>query len=98
MTNIIGTIYSSRNFTYLPNAKTFVGEISEVREVLRQLWNDSMDLGFGIKSHKTGRVVFFTLTGIQKNHDGEIVSWNFDIYNPKNHPDLHGLKVRILND
>jgi hypothetical protein len=98
MNNVIGTIYSSRNFTYLKDSKIFVGEISELREVLRQLWNDSMDLGFGIRSEKSGRVVLFTLKNIKRDEDNDILQWEFEVYNPNNSPILQGLTATILND
>ena len=98
MNNVIGTIYSSRNFTFLKDSKIFVGEISEVREVLRQLWNDSMDLGFGIRSEKTGAVVFFTLVNTKRDEDGDILQWEFDVFNPRQLPNLNGLTATILND
>ena len=98
MSKVIGTIYSSRDFTFLKDSKIFVAEISEVREVLRQLWNDSMDLGFGIRSEKTGAVAYFTLFDTKRDDEGDILQWLFEVYNPQNLPNLDGLTATILND
>lgn len=96
--NVIGTVYETKYFTYVKGLKSFVGEISDTPQVLRQLWNDSMDLGFGIRSHKTGRVVFFTLKNIWRDDEGDVIRWVFDVFNPTQHPDLEGLTATIYND
>jgi hypothetical protein len=96
--NVIGVVFDSKRFTYVKNLKMFVGDISETPEVLRQLWNDSMDLGFGIRSHKTNRVVYFTLKHMLRGDEDEITGWVFDVYNPTAHPDLVGLTATIYND
>jgi hypothetical protein len=96
--NVIGTVYDSKHFTYVKGLKSFVGEISDTPQVLRQLWNDSMDLGFGIRSHKTGRVVFFTLKNMLRSEEGDVHGWVFHVHNPAKHPDLEGLTATIYND
>ena len=80
MDNVIGITYSSRQFSYNKDRKMFVGNISEVPGVLRQLWNDSMDVGFGIRSEKTGRVVYFTLDQAVKDDDGDVQYWSFTMF------------------
>lgn len=98
MHNVIGNIYSSSLFTYVKEQRCFAGEISMTPGVLRQLWNDAMDLGFGIRSEKTGKIVFFTLQEIERDDEGDICKWKFVVYNPRDLEELRGLSVNIYND
>lgn len=97
---IIGTVYSSTCFSYNKEKKVFIGEISEVRQVLRQLYIDSMDLGFGIQSAKTGNIVYYTLTDVERDRDGDVIAWNFTLshYSALKNPDAVGTSVVIYND
>ena len=55
--------FSSKNFTYHADAKTFVSEASDMmNRHLQPLYNDACDVGFSMKSSKTGRVVVYVLT------------------------------------
>jgi hypothetical protein len=93
--NVIGAVYDSSCFMYMKNLKSFIGDYSTTPKVLRQLWKDSMDIGFGIRSIKTNRIVFFTLKNLLRNEEGEIEGWVFEVYNPTNHRDLEGLTATI---
>lgn len=95
---VIGQIYPSNAFTYVKSGKLFVAEITEMSGVLRQLWHDSMDLGFGMRSVKTGRVIYFTLDSRLYDAEREMIGWAFKVYNPTNAPELQGLTVHVLND
>lgn len=91
--------YGSDKFNYNPKSKTFSAEASELGNgFLKQIWGDSADRGFGIKSKKTGNVAIFTLTDEHKNADHEITHWEFSVYNPKRDPQLNGLKAIVWND
>lgn len=100
-TNVIGKTYSSKKFHWNKGSKTFSAEASELGDGFdKQLWNDSADQGFGIKSEKTGDVVLFTL---HKELRGprpelELFGWEFHVVNSKNDPALRGLKAVIYND
>jgi hypothetical protein len=94
--NVIGQTYDHTRFTYDKASKCFVGEISEVPAVLRQLWNDSLDIGFGI--HGNRGVVYFTLSDHVKDDEGDTLYWVFEVYNPTRSPILNGLTVKIFND
>lgn len=100
MTNIIGAVYNSTQLTYCKKEKCFVGEISEIPKVLRQLWNDSLDIGFGIRSAKTDNVAFFTLVEISNNGEGETLFWVFEPTDKSiaANPALLAHKVFIYND
>lgn len=94
--NVIGTVYNSNRFDYLTSSKKFIADISEVRCVLRQLWIDSFDCGFGIRSVKTGEIVLWTLKEIKKDNEGDIICWIFEPYQPT--PAVSECTVEILND
>src|SRR5271157_4913440 len=96
--DVIGVIYSSDLFRYNAATKHFSSEISNTPAVLRQLWGDSLDLGFGIRSKKTGHVVYFTLEKTKKDGDGAYLFWTFVIYNPDLDARLKGLSVTVYND
>jgi hypothetical protein len=98
MTHRIGTIYYSKQFNWNLKTKTFTGDISELPEALRQMWNDSLDIGFGIQSARTGNTAFFLLDTMDTNTDGEILAWNFKVFNPIGSPVLEGLAATIFND
>jgi hypothetical protein len=96
--NVIGRIFDSNQFTYHAATKTFSTEASDIHGFDRQLWNDSADVGFGIRSKNTGNVVLFTHEKTHRDDEGYITHWTFDAYNPHNDPKLHGLKVTVFND
>ena len=98
MTHRVCTVYSSKQFSWNPGTKTFSGEISEVPEALRQMWNDSLDIGFGIQSARTGNTVFFLLESTDTDAECEVLAWNFKVYNPVGSSVLNGLTAVIFND
>lgn len=99
--NVIGPVFSSRQFSYDKKTKTFSTEASSLGRgvsFLKQLWNDSADTGFGIKSEKTGEVALFTLQQEHRDREGDLTHWTFTVYNPKRDSKLSGLKVVVFND
>lgn len=50
--------------------------VEQCERFTNRVWPDSCDVGFWMKSHKTGVNVLFLLES-QKLKDGEIVSWEF---------------------
>ncbi len=98
MDSVIGHVYPSTAFSYDKASKTFTSEISETRDILKQLWKDSADVGFGIRSKKTNNPVLFTLHKEHKDREGDITHWEFHVYNPKRFPELNGLKATVFND
>lgn len=99
MNNVIGQIFPSTQFTWSKETRTLVAEISSVPGVLRQLWNDSFDLGFGIRSHKTGNVAYFTLVDQVKDGESDIVMWVFEahIRSIQDNQGLRGVRVNVYN-
>jgi hypothetical protein len=58
---LVGEIYPSNLFTYNSETQTFSADYFDVPGCLRQLASDDFTAGFGIRSIKTGRVIFFVL-------------------------------------
>lgn len=96
MPKIIGVVYPSSLFSYTKASKNFTAEISIVPAVLRQLFDDSLDIGFGIRSEKTGRVIYFTLVNAFKDDEGDYTHWEFEVYDARD--DVAGLSVTVFND
>lgn len=97
---IIGTIYSSNCFMFHKDTNSFSAEISEVPTVLRQLWSTSMDLGFRMRSDKTGEIAFFTLKDCKRDSEGDLVEFVFEPTDDsvRRSPRLAGVKVHVYND
>ena len=93
--NIIGQIFPSSWFTWNPKTRTFVGEMSIVDGCTKQLFADAVDCGFGIKSEKTGSVALFTLESAERDKEGDILSWRFQIYDQE--ICLRGISVVVFN-
>lgn len=98
MSTIIGTVYSSRDFSFVKSIRCFIADISEVPEVLRQLRSEEFESGFGIRSAKTQRIVYFVLEHVLRNDEGEIINWSFGAENPHELEELRGVKAIIYND
>ena|SRR5271167_2373538 len=98
MNNFVGHAYPSSAFSFHKEDKTFTSEISDTKGVLGRVWNDSADVGFAIRSAKTDNIVVFTLEKEHKDREGDITHWDFEVYNPKNYPELKGLKATVFND
>jgi hypothetical protein len=70
-------IYSTRCFKYDKENRVFIGRITDVMGVLRQLFPDRLDLGFSMHSDRTGRVVNFVLTSMETDAEGVPTAWIF---------------------
>lgn len=93
--NFIGAVYPSSMFTYVKETRTFASEMSMTPAVLRQLWNDSLDIGFGIRSIKTGEVLLFTLVSVDRDNEGEFRVWHFEAFT--HDEKLKNIKAVIFN-
>lgn len=95
---IVAPVILSHNFDYEPRTKTFVAEISSLTvNPHSRVFDDACDEGFQIQSVKTGNKVVFT--HVSTDTDGEdVAGWWFEVYNPKDVPELRGLRVLIIND
>jgi hypothetical protein len=75
---IIGAIYSSRDFKYSKDSRQFTSSIRITPAVLRQLWNESFEIGFAIRSERTGKVACFVLKEARKDSEGKYTEWFFE--------------------
>ena len=98
--NFIGFCYSSDDFYWDKKTYSFSADISEVPAVLRQMTNDSMDIGFAMRSSKTGEIAYFIVSRAERDADGDMYRWTFiptdaSIYS---NPLLTGVMVNVYND
>lgn len=42
-----------------------------------RVWSDAADVGFNVRSNRTGRVELFTLRTEHKDDDGDVTHWTF---------------------
>lgn len=72
---IIGEIYQSDLFKYDAKTKTFFANYLDVPGCLRQLSSDDFAGGFGMRSIKTGRVIFFVLFSAEAVPEGNLYTF-----------------------
>jgi hypothetical protein len=79
------------------NGNTGVAEMSDLEAPGdAQVWDDSCDVGFILKSPKTGTEVLFTFVSEVKDAEGEVQAWIYQ--NTPVTSEVGLLKVHILND
>lgn len=83
-------VHDGKQFTWQHMLGT--AEVSSFDGAWARVWNDAADEGFYVKSHATGIKKLFVLSDVQKDAEGDVVSWDFVSY-----PDP-AVKVRIFND
>lgn len=98
--SFIGQVYSSNDFTYDASTKVFVGEISAVPTVLREMYNDALDIGFAMRSAKTGRIAYFCIETAERDREGDMYRWTFKPTSDsiRRNPNLEGVVVAVYND
>ena len=98
--NFIGTAILSSAFEFNRSTRVFAAEISEVPAVLRQMFSDSMDLGFAMVSAKTGKLAYFTLVCAERDREGDMITWVFEPTPTSlwQNPGLDGVVVIVFND
>jgi len=96
--------FSSRQFTYHPRDKTLTAEASDLdNRHLQKLYDDAMDVGFTVKSEKTGHVVVYVMSSpfyYGKGSDRELGGWNYEPSSEsiRKYPECDGTKAIIFND
>ena len=97
-------VTQSSEFTYFSDTQSFVAETSEffrcdaqyyyniAAKFLYSVGRKTKDVGFVMRSAKTGKLVTFTFSHTDKNNDGEIYGWNFVA------KDLEGVTALLIND
>lgn len=89
-------IHDSNRFTFNKKTNTFSAEASDLGSgtLFSRYYDDACDVGFQMRSGRTGKIVDFILMDIEKGTEGEIVAWHFE-------DNLLGpceLRVVIFND
>jgi hypothetical protein len=75
-----------------------VADISDLGkgEVIGRIWSDACDVGFYIKSPRTGREKLFTMSEKVFDAEGCVTAWKFVSLNSLN--EFGEVKVTIFND
>lgn len=68
--------------------------LSSIRRAWDRVWRDACDVGFRIRSQRTGCIKLFVLDVAETKRDseGEVTSWTF-----RSHPDRE-FTIEIFND
>lgn len=90
---------STKELTWWPEDNQFSGYISDLSRRhfnhSRRIWDDACDVGFELKSAKTGKSVIFALEKVDTDAEGDIGGWWFT-----GHPfhEYGKIKVLLIND
>jgi hypothetical protein len=89
-------VHSSQCFRFYSGDQVFCAEASDFngKTLAGSVFNDAIDCGFIIKSHKTGREIVFVHCETDKQ-DGEIKAWR---YRPLLGQGVDRMRVTIFND
>lgn len=102
MTATQSTEVSSKQFTWSAATRTLVSERSDLRENLFQRIYPgySEEVGFPMRSDKTGQVIWFRLASVEKDREGDLVAWHFvpTAEATRKNPKVTGVKVVVFND
>ena len=96
--------HSSRQFSYSDKDKTLVSEASDLdNRHLERIYDDACDVGFAVKSEKTGAVVVYVMSSPiyrGEGEDRELSGWNYEPadFSVRKHPECVGTKATIFND
>lgn len=95
-------IISTDRFTYTERDRTFAAEDSDFGRnglPLGQVYDDATDIGFTLRSTRTGKEIVFALWNTQRDREGDV---QFDEYHPapyqRGTKGLDDLKVIVFND
>lgn len=72
-----------KRFSYDDSRKTFYADISDLvgkgffSDLVRKLYDDAVDVGFGIMNNKTQKTVYFVFSHEETDGEGEVIRWHF---------------------
>lgn len=93
-------VIDSDNFTYDETDRafvTFASDVSRFHPV--RIYDDACDVGFFLRSVKSGAKILFVEREVEYDTDGDIVCWIFSAYCLHENPEhLRDLIVRLYND
>ncbi len=89
------TPHDMGRFDWDPSKRLLTAEASDLESFqIERLFNDACDEGIAILSNKTGRVVYFVLTTVDRTPDSEdIAGWNFTSIGL-----VRPIRVLVIND
>jgi len=93
--------FSSNQFTYNAADKTFTSEASDLdNRHLQQIYNDACDVGFAMKSDKTGEVVTYVMNSVKKDEEGDVEYWTYHpaLESQRKIPSCRDTMVMVFND
>jgi hypothetical protein len=92
----------STKFGFNHMSNTFFAEASDLKrhELYRQIYDDAADVGFAIRSVRTGKITRFYAAQVQKDREGDIIHWTFKVIpeDARRDPALRDLSVFVIND
>ena len=96
--------FDSGSFTYTESDKTLVSEASDMgNRHLQRLYADACDVGFAVKSDKTGNVIIYVMSAPfyhGEGEDRELAGWNYEPSSEsvRKFPECAGTKAIVFND
>lgn len=86
-------VYSSKFFSYHKETNTLVAEHSDMNNapILNRIYDDACDVGFKIRSERTGVEKLFYFTHVDKDGEGDVAGWNFECNDGE-------FKALVIND
>jgi hypothetical protein len=93
--------FSSNQFTYNAADRTFTSEASDLdNRHLQRIYDDACDVGFAIKSDKTGEVVTYVMNSVKKDEEGDVEYWTYHpaLESQRKIPSCRDTMVMVFND
>ena len=100
LSSFLTSAFSSEQFSYKEDV--FTAEASDLHNegrLMRQIYDDAIDVGIAIRSHSTGKVVKFYNDATFRDADGDVTYWTFKpTADHMRDAALAKLRVIIFND
>jgi hypothetical protein len=96
--------HSEKQFTYSARKNILVADASDLNNRhLERLYDDACDVGFEVKSERTGKVITFVMVSpfyIGSGEDREVGGWHYvpTTESFRNVPECQGMEAEIFND
>lgn len=89
-------IHTSTHFDHCGN-KIWVAEASELpRPMCGEVYRDACDLGFRVRSDRTGKIEYFRLKEEKRDAEGDVTVWIFEPADRRLRE--MGVEFHVLND
>ena len=70
-------VYPSSNFKFNKATGTFYADFENCKGCLRQLFKAGFEIGFGIRSVKTGKIAWYLLNANEQDCQNHIITYKF---------------------